>query len=654
MMIVTTLLSLTGCSALADLPLGSASGSNEPEVAGLVASLMKTYHYDGRRVDDAMAEVWLDNYLSSLDFSRSIFLQSDIDGFRALARTMDDDIHSRDPQLDVARKVYDVYRTRVAERVADANAILDAGVDLTDDEDYHYDRSEAEWPADAAAAKEIWRQRVEEQFILGNQAKRSDEDTTEMLRKRYHRLQADVESADSLDILERYLSALTTVYDPHSVYFKPASQDNFDIEMQNSLEGIGASLRTQGPYTVVMELIAGGPAEKGGELQPGDKIIAVGQGDDAPEDVIDLRIDKVVKQIRGKKGTEVKLTVIPSDATDPSQTRVISIVRDKVVLADSDAELHIHEVDGKRFARIDIPSFYYDPRSRRSASSDLEQLLGEMTKDGPIDGVILDLRENGGGSLQEAVRMTGLFIKRGPVVQIREQDGSLETLKDKDPRVAWDGPLMVLTSPLSASASEIVAGAIQDYGRGIVVGSEKTHGKGTVQTLINLDEMMSRLLRSSTRAGALKLTTQKFYRINGESTQVRGVEADVVIPSPWDGLEIYESDQDHALPWDTIAPTQYEPMGDLGATIERLQATSGKRVASSDGFRELAEELAERDELRETKVVSLNLEKRLAEASATKKPGDAPEDEPEDDKPHDDEDLVLDEALAVMLDYLGT
>lgn len=648
------LLTLVGCSAFADLPNAESltAGNAEPAIAAMVSSLVSSYHYNGRTPDDAIAVLWMDGYLKSLDYNRMFFLASDVEEFRKLAVTLDDDLRSGRPTLEAATTIHDRYKVRVAERVADATAILEAPLDLTNDEDYLFDRSEAKWPADRAAAKELWRQRIEEQFILGAQAKREEDKTRDLLKKRYHRLEKDAASAESIDVLERYLTALTTVYDPHTVYFKPATQDNFDIEMQNSLEGIGASLRTMGEYTVVMGLIAGGPAEKGGKLQVNDKIIAVAQGDNDPEDIIDLRIDNVVKQIRGKKGTEVRLTVIPADATDPSETRIVSIVRDKVVLADSDADHVVREVKGKRFAVIDIPSFYVDQTGKRSASRDLERILRKDM--GPnIDGVILDLRRNGGGSLQEAVDMTGLFIDKGPVVQIKDRDGDIETLSDNDGKVAWDGPLMVLTSPLSASASEIVAGALQDYGRAIVVGSKTTHGKGSVQTVVGLSEMMARMSRGTPpRAGALKLTTQKFYRVNGESTQVRGVKADVVIPSPWDGLDIYEGDLDHALPWDEIPATTYTRVGDLSSLLPSLQAKSTGRVASEEAFVEMREGAAERERLKNDKTISLNLAERMKDKDKVKDDTEAVDDTADAEK-KDGPDPVLDEALAVMLDFLG-
>jgi carboxyl-terminal processing protease len=639
-------LALAGCSALAEHPSQTIEpGTTEARVAHAVGQMLQSYHYNRRDIDDVVAVEWMDAYLESLDYNRSFFLDADIKEFRAAAKTIDDDLRSSEPTLALATTIYQRYQQRVAERVEAAYRILDEGVDLTDHEEYMFDRSEAPWPADKAAADELWRKRIEEQYILGALQKKDPADTEDLLRKRYHRLRNDISASESMDVLERYLTALTHVYDPHTTYYKPASADNFDIEMANSLEGIGASLRTIGEYTVVMDLIAGGPAERGGELEPKDKIIAVAQGSEEPVDVVDLPIDKVVKLIRGKKGTEVRLTVIPADAEDPSETEVISIVREKVVLADSIASFEIKEVDGKRFAVVDIPSFYVDTKGKQSASRDLERILTEEM--GEVDGVILDLRQNGGGSLAEAVRMSGLFINKGPVVQIRELDGSVEAMNDTDPTMAYDGPLMVLTSPFSASASEIVAGVVQDYGRGIIVGSKQTHGKGSVQTVIDLTRVMGRFAQiRGIEAGALKLTMQQFYRVNGHSTQVKGVAADVVIPSPWDGLDIYEGDLDHALPWDAIDGVSHATYGEPSSFAPKLQVASTERVKAHPEFQQMAEDLLEREQRKADKVVSLNLEQRRTELG-----GDDDNDADEDDDA--EQDIVLDEALFVMRDYIA-
>ncbi|MBW1881825.1 MAG: PDZ domain-containing protein, partial [Deltaproteobacteria bacterium] len=413
--------------------------------------------------------------------------------------------------------------------------------------------------------------RIKEQVLRGLLRGESQESQVEMLRRRYHRLETDILATEPADVLEPYLASFAHAFDPHSDYFKPSTNADFDIEMSNSLEGIGATLRTEGEYTLVYSLVPGGPAQQGEELQPGDRIVAVAQGSEPPVDVVDERIDKVVKQIRGPKGTEVRLTVIPVDAPDPSHTRVIRITRDQVILAADDAESRVIEVPGQdgqgiKLGLIDIPSFYQDFQARRggdpefkSTTRDVKQLLTELKAE-EVSGIILDVRRNGGGSLNESVELTGLFIPQGPVVQIGDRSGRTEAMYDPDPAVVYDGPLMVLTSPLSASASEILAGAIQDYDRGLVVGSASTHGKGTVQNVIDLDPVLRRFVRYPTPddlAGAVKVTTHKFYRVSGASTQLRGVQADVVLPSPFDGLELLEGDLDYVLGWDRVAPLTY-------------------------------------------------------------------------------------------------
>ncbi|MBW2257645.1 MAG: carboxy terminal-processing peptidase, partial [Deltaproteobacteria bacterium] len=405
-------------------------------------------------------------------------------------------------------------------------------------------------------------------------------------------------------------------------------------------------------------LVPGGPAQQGEELQPGDRIVAVAQGSEPPVDVVDERIDKVVKQIRGPKGTEVRLTVIPVDAPDPSHTRVIHITRDQVILAADDAESRVIEVPGQdgqgiKLGLIDIPSFYQDFQARRggdpeykSTTRDVKQLLTELKAE-EVSGIILDVRRNGGGSLNEAVELTGLFIPQGPVVQIGDRSGRTEAMYDPDPAVVYEGPLMVLTSPLSASASEILAGAIQDYDRGLVVGSASTHGKGTVQNVIDLDPVLRRFVRYPTSddlAGAVKVTTHKFYRVSGASTQLRGVQADVVLPSPYDGLELLEGDLDYVLGWDRVAPLTYREIDNLEPTAERLQALSAERVANDPSFTELMEAIAKRREA--DGIVSLALETRRKELESFPQPAS------DDEEDQRNDDIILDEATRIMGDWL--
>lgn len=646
---------LAGCSAKASPEFDPDStptlAEHHPMVASLVTTLLRYQHYDPRNIDDALSEAWLEDYLASLDFNRMIFLASDIEEFSRFADALDDDVTSKKPQMEAATFIYARYQERLAERIASAQAALKAPIDLHGSEAWEIDRTEAPWPASAAEADALWRLQVMEQVLLAELAGTDRAEILSRLERRYDRNLKDVLSADANDVMEHYLTALTQNFDPHSTYFKPASSDDFDIDISNAVEGIGAQLRTDGMYTTVVRIIPGGPADLDGRLQPGDKIIAVGQGAKEPEDIIDLRIDRVVRQIRGKKGTEVRLTVIPVDAVNNSETRVIGLIRDQVALTESDAEKSTLEVGDHTFGVISVPSFYMDSSGRKetdpeykSAASDTRRLLVELQQE-EIDGLILDLRGNGGGSLYEAVELAGLFVTRGPMVQVRDREGNNEVLRDPDGSIVYDGPLVVLTDPLSASASEIVAGAIQDYGRGVVVGAQTTHGKGTVQQIIDLDMFVSRMTggSSAARSGALKVTTQKFYRVSGGSTQNRGVLSDVVLPSPWDGLDVYESDLDNALPWDEIAPARYSAV-DAIPGLDALKERSAGRVAASEDFQTLLSDLAERERLSEETTISLNIDERRKLIDDHGEEAEESEEEVND--------FILDEAGAILSDII--
>jgi len=658
--------------ALGLLPGGAAPAAEDlapatyqQALAALVANVLTTEHYAAHALDDELSERWFDGYLEMLDYNRMFFLASDIASFGRWKDTLDDAARTAGPDLQIAFDIHEVYRQRVSERVAQAMVLLDQPIDFTVDESFDLDRSDDPWPANEDEARELWRKRIKEQVLRGMLRGETQESQVEMLRRRYRRLETDILATEPADVLEPYLASFAHAFDPHSDYFKPSTNEDFDIQMSNSLEGIGATLRTEGEYTLVVSLVPGGPAQLGGDLQAGDKIVAVAQGSEPAVDVVDERIDKVVKLIRGPKGTEVRLTVIPVDAPDPSHTREVRIVRDQVILTADDAESRVIEMPGAdgqplKIGVIDIPSFYQDFQAKRggdpnfkSTTRDVRSLLTELEAQG-VSGVILDVRRNGGGSLDEAVDLTGLFIPQGPVVQIGDRSGRTEAMYDPDPKLVYGGPLMVLTSPLSASASEILAGAIQDYDRGLIVGSASTHGKGTVQNVIELDPVLRRFVRYPGKddiAGAVKVTTHKFYRVSGGSTQLRGVQADVVLPSPFDGLELLESDLDYALPWDRVAPLAYHEMGDLDSTAERLQAISAERVANDPEFTELMEAIAKRTEA--DGKVSLSLETRKKELESFGENAldeDQADDEGED---HGGDDMILDEATRIMRDWLA-
>jgi len=647
---------LAGCSAEAapefDPGKTPELAEHHPMVASLVTTLLRYQHYEPRDINDSLSEVWLEGYLKSLDFNRTTFLASDIEEFSRFTRKLDDDVLSKAPQMEAATLIYARYQERISERITAAQAALKQPIDLNGTATWTLDRSELPWPSTAAEANGLWREQVMESVLAAELQGTERAEVLERLDKRYERVLKDVLSAEANDVMEYYLDALTRNFDPHSVYFKPSTSDDFDIEISNSVEGIGAQLRTEGMYTTIVRIIPGGPADLDGTLQPGDKIIAVAQGLAEPEDIIDLRIDRVVRQIRGKKGTEVRLTVIPVDAADNADTRIVPLIRDQVALTESDAERTAIQVGDQTFGVIDVPSFYMDSSGRKesdpeykSVSSDVRRLLGELKAEA-VDGVILDLRGNGGGSLYEAVELSGLFVSRGPMVQVRDREGNNEVLRDPDNSTVYDGPLVVLTDPLSASASEIVAGAIQDYGRGLVVGAQTTHGKGTVQQIVDLDMFIERMTGGSSagRAGALKVTTQKFYRVSGGSTQNRGVLSDIVLPSPWDGLDVYESDLDNALPWDEIEPARYTPVGSISG-IDTLQARSSERVTTSEDFQELLENLSERERRSEETEISLNIETRRQQLESD----DGAEEVAEDEEPND---FILREAGAVLSDYI--
>lgn len=630
----------------------------ERDVARKVAQLLSQAHYSGRAVDDELSRRWLGNYIDRLDYERTIFLQSDIDRFRNKYETsLDEAISGRNPNVESAVVIYETYRQRMRNRVAAARATLAGEIDVTDDESYPINRHDTvqSWPETKEEANSFWRKRVENELIVGLLDGEPREKVLDLLAKRYDRLENMLEDRESTDVMQAWLGALGAAFDPHSVWFAPARNDDFDISITNSVTGIGAQLVTEGDYIVVKELIAGGPAKKSKQVQQEDKILAVAQGDEEPVDVVGLRIDKVVRLIRGEVGTVVRLLVQHADG----ERAEIEMVRERVTLEDTAAKHEVIDLEDHRYGVVKLPSFYVSRdgrRGTRSASGDVKASLDALRKEG-AEGLVLDLRGNGGGSLNEAIDVTGLFISRGPVVQVRTRDGSIEVLPDLDPRVHWLRPMVVLVDPPSASASEIVAGALQDYGRALVVGGKQTHGKGTVQQVAPLTSMLPGR-HTEDVGGALKLTIQKFYRVNGGSTQNKGVLSDVVLPTPWDGLDVFERDLDYALDWDQIPPAPHFRVDDLSDLVPKLQRRSAKRVAKSEDFGELQELIDDRTAMQARESVSLVFDVRKAEfeerkarfGDKTKPPAEAigggDSDEPEED------DYILDEAVAVLHDMI--
>ncbi len=596
------------------------------EVSKLVGYTMRTEHYSGRDIDDRVSRDWLHAYLDRLDYSRLYFLKSDIEDFEAWDSTLDDDILDGQPKLQAAFAIHERFRQRLYERVDRAMELLDGEWDFTDpDARVDTDRHDDPWVATPAELDAVWKRRIGElllQMELGDDPR---DKAIDRMKKRYERLRSNTDDLTAADVTEEYLGALTRLFDPHSVWMKPFSKEEFDIDMTDVLTGIGAELGQEEGYTIIRRLIPGGPAEMSEELSPEDKILAVAQGAGGePVEIIDMRIDKVVRLIRGKVDTEVVLTIHPGDATDPAERRQVTLLRKQVKLERAAAKGSTTVVDGVRIGVVEVPSFYKNrgtgsPSQWPSTSNDTAKIVAGFREQG-VDAIVIDLRKNGGGRLDEARALTGLFLHDGPIVQIKSRKGRIEVLDDPTPKMQiWDGPLVVLTSELSASASEIFAAAIQDHKRGLIVGSRTTHGKGTVQDLQNFDDYFSRIHKTNLvgQGGAVKFTTHMFFRPSGGSTQVKGVAADVVLPSPWDGMEIGEGDLDNALPWDQIAAAPFRPET-MKFDLEELRRRSSDRVGQSMEFAFMREDIMERERLDAKKYLSLHFDTRKADLDRSK------------------------------------
>ncbi|MFA6317720.1 MAG: carboxy terminal-processing peptidase [Elusimicrobiota bacterium] len=578
-------------------------------------------------LNDAISTRTLRTYLDNLDYQHMVFEKADVDTFETLYATgLDDRISARDVQP--AYDIFNKYLERLEEKAVLVKKFTAQPHDFTLNEKLVLDRHEAPWPQTPAQTAELWRLRVKSELLQEKLNKTASTETVKNVDLRYERLLRSYREFDATDVLQLYLSSLAGVFDPHSEYMGPPSKETFDINMRLSLTGIGAVLRSEDGYAKIVSLVPGGPAETDKRLKPNDKIEAVAQGDDPFVDVVGMKLDKVVSMIRGPKGSVVRLRAIPDDAVDPSIRVTAVIVRDEIKLKDQEAKAKTIELpiggSGPRAAGraaklgvIDLPSFYADMKGggdAKSTTRDVARLVAELKKQG-VEGVILDLRRNGGGSLTEAISLTGLFIKEGPVVEVRDSAGSVTVLKDNDGEVLYNGPLIVLTSRASASASEILAGALQDYRRAVIVGEKSTFGKGTVQSMIDLEEYMPPFFRAG-KSGALKLTIQKFYRISGESTQNRGVVPDIHLPSVTDFMDITESSLKNALPFDTMKPSEYVRLDDVTAALHGLKKASKSRVASSREFAWVREDIDRYRKQKDDKTVSLNESKRLREKEA--------------------------------------
>jgi carboxyl-terminal processing protease len=587
----------------------------------VINKVLERYHYRKMTLDDKFAGEILKNYLTALDPNRSFFLQRDVTRFEGSARRLDENL--KDGKLDTAFDIFRVYRKQVDERVSYALALLDKGFDFSEKETYHFDRSKAPWPKNEAELNDIWRKRVKNDFLSLRLADKDDAKIREQLRKRYEGLAMRVDQFDRDDVFQTFANAYTEALEPHTSYMSPSTSENFDISMRLSLEGIGAVLRSDNEYTTVQRTIPGGPARESGLVHADDRIIGVAQGlDGAMEDVVGWRLQDVVDKIRGPKGSVVRLQLLKPSTGSDSRPREVSLVRNEIKLEDQAAKSYLIEPDqtgGTRIGVIEVPAFYRDFRAEsdgekdfRSTTRDVVGLIEGLKRKG-VDGIVVDLRGNGGGSLAEATSLTGLFIDTGPVVQVKDAFGKVEVEEDPDPGIAYAGPLAVLVDRDSASASEIFAGAIQDYGRGLILG-EPTFGKGTVQTLVDLNRYVP---ADQTDLGRLRLTMAEFFRISGGSTQLKGVVPDIQFPTAGDVSKHGERALDNALPWGTIRPARYKTLG--SNDVESLRRTSTERIARDPGFQMLLARNRLLTELDEEKVISLREQDRRVETKRREK-----------------------------------
>jgi carboxyl-terminal processing protease len=584
------------------------------------------YAYKSLPLDDALSAGIYKNYLESLDDNKLFFLKSDIARFDAYKTGLDDAIKSQD--ISPAFDIFKVYLQRVDQRVAHARSLLKQDFDFSAKELYRYDREDAEWAATESELDAIWMQSVKNDVLRLKLAGRPMDEIRKTLDKRYSNLSERLHQLRGDDVFESFMNAYGSAIDPHTSYMSPRSADNFDMTMKLSLEGVGAVLQIQDDYVVFRTIMPGSPAEKSGVIKPGDRVLAVGQGEKGPMvDVVGWRIDDVVSKIRGPKGSVVRLDVQSGDEGVDGPHKIVRIVRDKVKLEEQAASKKIITSGAKRIGVIELPVFYLDFEAARrgdpdarSATADVRRLLEELKQE-KVDGVVMDLRDNGGGSLIEAVELTGLFIDQGPVVQVRETSGKVEVESDTDGGLAWNGPLAVLVNRSSASASEIFAAAIQDYGRGLIIG-EPTFCKGTVQTLIDLDKFPR---RKDIQFGQLKMTIAQFFRINGGTTQNAAVTPDVLFPVSVDASEYGESTYDNALPYTEIAPARYRRLGSFKAIDPQLEIQHKERIGQDREFSWWMQDVAFFKAEREKKSISLNEQERLAERNQMKAKRDARE-----------------------------
>ncbi len=638
--------------------------------ARMAAELLSRYHVSGATIDNDVSKRLFTRFFESLDPAKLYFEKSDLDAFSRYETQLDDAVRRGD--LSFVNAVYTRYQERLAQRVAFAQRLIDSPFDFTVDESIVSDPDDIAWAVSPAEMNERWRKRIKYDVL---QLTLEDEELAsirERLHKRYSNLLSIQQQIEPADKLETFISALAACFDPHSSFMSEKTLEDFQISMRLELEGIGAALQNEDGYVTVKQIIQGGAAEEDGRLGLEDKIIGVAQQGEAEfTDVVEMRIGNVVRLIRGDSGTVVRLQVMPADGGD---IEIIDLKRRKIELKDSAVRGEIYDLSERlgagapplKVGVINLPSFYRDFEGANagvegfsSTSRDVLKALREFREAGGVDAVVVDLRYDGGGALTEAIEVTGLFIDEGPVVQVKDPAGKIEVHRDERPDVAYNGPLIVLTNRLSASASEIFAGAIKDYGRGIIVGDTTTHGKGTVQNVMPVPPRQLFNLIGDASQGALKLTIQQFYRVNGDSTQNLGVRSDVVLPDMLDHMELGEQFLDNALEFDRIAAAEFRPLAMATPAIAaQLQRASAVRVAADPKFAKILQRIARYERDKERKTVSLNEAERRRERAELKALSDDEDEEAEERQPGPGEGPVLpesaynDEVLRVTADYV--
>ncbi len=622
------------------------------KVAPLIVKYLTNFHYQKRAIDDSLSAETFDRYIDKLDPIHVYFYESDIKRLQKYRYRLDDYLVIG--HVGPAYEIFHLYQLRMAERLMYAFKRLESPFDYTKDEYLEIDRDQAPWAKSEQELDDFWRKRLKNESLSLKLGGKEQDEIVKILRKRYKRAKKNVEQFQSEDVFQIFMNSFSESFDPHTSYFSPKNFDDFKIQMSQAYSGIGARLTTEEEYTVVKEIIAGGPAAKSDALHEDDKIIGVGQNKHGEiVDVVEWRIDDVVQLIRGKKETIVRLQILKAGSMPGAPSDTISLMRDKVKLENRSATGRVIKISledrGFHFGVIDIPSFYSDfdgknagEKDFKSTTHDVKIILKNLQAD-TLDGVIIDLRRNGGGFLNEAISLTGLFIDEGPVVQVRSTTGKVSIEWDDEPGMAYSGPLAVLVDRISASASEIFAAAIQDYGRGIIIGSQ-TFGKGTVQNAVGLNRFFP---NTDKKLGQMKITIAKFYRIDGGSTQHVGVIPDISFPSRFELMDFGESAQKNALLWDQIESLDYSQNNVLITVIPKLTTRKNLRVSEDPQFVELTQSLEEFDRNRNRKQISLNMEVREKEREeAEKKKKERKE------KEEDNEDLLITESACILSDYI--